>query len=254
VAILCYHTVEPGWTSRLSVEPERFDAHCRWLARHRTVVDLPTAVSLLDRRYRLPRGVVAITFDDGFSGVHEHAAPILRHHGLRATVFVVSDTLTPGGRPVDWVDEEPPRPLRTLRLDQLEELRADGFGIGSHSRSHHTLTELEPDECEADLRASREALEDLLHQPVPHLAYPRGLHDPGVRAAAARAGYELAFSLPQGPEATEPFAVPRVGVFGHNGDRTLRTKCTRWYGPVRRSHAWGVVDRARELSSTLGAR
>jgi hypothetical protein len=50
VPILCYHTVEAGWTSSLSFEPDDFDAHCAWLARHREVVPLAEATEAMDRR------------------------------------------------------------------------------------------------------------------------------------------------------------------------------------------------------------
>ena len=75
-----------------------------------------------------------------------------------------------------------------------------------------------------DLRRSREFLEDLLNGPVPFLAYPRGLHDEGVRRAARRAGYSHGFALPEGPERVDEYAVPRVGIHRGNGTRTLAVK------------------------------
>lgn len=242
VPILCYHTVEAGWTSSLSLEPDDFDAHCRWLARHRRVVGLTEATEAMDRRHRLPPGMAALTFDDGFSGLYHHALPILLRHGLPATIFVVAETLLPAGREVDWVDGEHP-PLATLTLDQIEEMADAGIGFGSHSRSHHDLTTLDAATCERDLRESRGILEDLLRRPVPHLAYPRGRHDAGVRTAAERAGYEWAYSLPQGPEPVGRWAVPRVGVFGGNDLRHLRTKTQRWYPGLRRSRPFSSAKR-----------
>ncbi len=245
MAILCYHTVEAGWTSSLSLEPDAFDEHCRWLARHRSVIGLREATAALDRRYRLPPKVVALTFDDGFAGLHDHALPILLRHRLPATVFVVADTLVPPGKEIDWVDQAVPVPLRTLTLPQLEEMAAEGIGIGSHSTRHADLTTLSEDDCRADLLHSRELLEDLLRRPVPQLAYPRGRHDPGVRRAAEQAGFEVAYSLPQGPEATGKFAIPRVGVFGGNTLGHLRTKTQRWYPAVRRSASVARLRRVR---------
>jgi peptidoglycan/xylan/chitin deacetylase (PgdA/CDA1 family) len=244
VPILCYHTVEDGWTSSLSLEPDAFDAHCRWLAEHREVVDLATATAALDRRDRLPGRTVALTFDDGLSGLYHHAMPILVRHRLPATIFVVAETLLPAGRPVDWGDGDPP-PLEPLTLDQIREMAEAGISFGSHSFAHHDLTTLGLEACTDDLRRSREVLEDLLGGPVPHLAYPRGRHDADVRTAAERAGYEHAYSLPQGPEPTGRYAVPRVGVFGGNSLRTLRTKAQRWYPALRRSRAYATAQRLR---------
>lgn len=246
MTVLCYHTVDPDWRSPLAVTPERFEEQCRWLARHRTVVDLPTALRLMDRRGRLPRGTVALTFDDGFTGVRDHALPILRRFGLPATVFVVADTLLPGRGPVDWVDTPPAWELETLAAEELEELERSGVQVASHSLSHLTLTELDPTACEEDLRDSRRVLEELLHRPVPYLAYPRGRHDGRVRSAAERAGYTHAFALPEQHETVGAFAVPRIGVHGHNSTRTVAVKATPGYQRVRTSRSWAMARTARE--------
>lgn len=241
MTILCYHGVDPTWRSPLAVTPEAFDAQCSWLVEHRKVLDLDTAVERLDRTGRLPRGSTAITFDDGFRNVVEHALPVLRRHRLPATVFVVAETLTEAGRRVDWVDTPPSDgELETLTLDEILELQEGGVAIGSHSYSHRILTELSEEECEADLRRSRELLEDLLRRPVPHIAYPRGYHDEKVRQAAQRAGFRNGFALPESPEPKGPFSVPRVGVYPGNEARSLGLKTSRWYVPVRtgRLYPW----------------
>lgn len=244
MTILCYHAVQPGWRSPLAVTPQAFEEQMRWLARHRRVVALEEAMAVADRRFRLPRGMTAITFDDGFSTLHDHAFPILRDLGLPSTVFVVAETLTEAGRIVDWVDTPPSgSSLRTLDLDQLLEMQDAGMTTGSHSFSHRVLTAMPPDEIESDLRQSRELLEDLLGRPVPFLAYPRGFHDEAVRSAAARAGYRNSFTLPESREAVGPHAVPRVGVYPGNGLRSLRTKHLRPYLAVRTSPVYPMVRR-----------
>jgi colanic acid/amylovoran biosynthesis glycosyltransferase len=243
VSILCYHTVDATWSSGLSMTPNDFRSHARWLARHRRVVDLATAIRLMDRRGRLPRGVTALTFDDGLTGVHEHALPVLRSLRLPATVFVVGRSVT-GDRTVDWIDDPPPDdPLETLDPEQLRELVAAGIEIASHSHAHKVLPTLEPRACEEDLRTSREVLEELVRAPVPHLAYPRGRYDREVQAAAQRAGYSHAFALPEAAEAIGPYALPRVGVYRHNGTGALRTKSSPHYLRARH-HPASVPVRA----------
>ena len=200
MTILCYHAVEPGWNAPLAMEPQAFRQHCEWLTRRTTVVPLQQAVSRLDRFGRLPRGLMAITFDDGFSGLHRHATPVLSRLGIPATVFLVAQTLTDAARPVDWVDNPPPFPLTTLSLDQVREMQSEGVNFESHSYSHADLTQLSFADCVIDLRESRELLESLLGRRVRLLAYPRGRHNHAVRAAASRAGYSHAFTLPESRE------------------------------------------------------
>lgn len=246
MTILCYHAVDPDWASPMSVDPAAFADQCAWLARRRRVLPLAEAAGLVDRSGRLPRGTAALTFDDGFASVLEHALPVLQRHRLPATVFLVAQTLTQQGRPVDWVRTPPPFPLRTVTPDQVLELRDAGIDLQSHSWAHHDLPELVPAACERDLRDSRELLEDLLGQPVTSLAYPRGLHDEQVRTAAARAGYARAFALPERAEQPGPYAVPRVGVYAGNTVSTLRFKCGRSYLPVRHSRALRALRPGRQ--------
>lgn len=233
MTVLCYHSVEPDWHSPLAVQPAAFADQCAWLARHRSVVPLGEAVERLDATSRLPSGVATLTFDDGFTGVAEHAWPLLRQHRLPATVFLVSNTLTDRGQPVDWVDTVAGFPLRTLTLDQVLDMQSDGIDFQSHSSAHLDLTSLDYPSCVEDLRQSRELLESLLGREVTLLAYPRGRHDSTVRAAARAAGYTHAFTLPERREPTGPYAIPRVGIFRGNTTRTVAVKASRPYLPLR---------------------
>ena len=235
MTILCYHSVEPDWESPLAVTPEAFAQQAEWLSRSRQVLPVRNALSRLDARGRLPRGTAALTFDDGFAALHEHVLPVLTQRRLPATVFLVAQTLTPGGRPVDWVDTPGTEPLHTLTLDQVLEMQDAGVDFQSHSWAHHDLTKLTYDECVRDLRESRELLSDLLGRRVTLLAYPRGLHDAGVRRAAEVAGYTHAFALPETAEEPGDFAIPRVGIYRGNGSFTVRVKSARPYLQVRTS-------------------
>jgi peptidoglycan/xylan/chitin deacetylase (PgdA/CDA1 family) len=231
--VLCYHAVDPAWRSPLAIPPALFARQCAWLSRHRRVVGLGEVVERMNGSTRLPRRVTALTFDDGFETVHTHAMPVLRKHGLAATVFLVAATLGSARRPVDWVDDPPRQSLETLNPSQVLEMREAGVTFGSHSFAHHDLTVLGEDECARDLRASRELLEDLLEEPIRWLAYPRGRHNDRVRRAAARAGFTHAFTLPDAPEEVEPHAVPRVGIWPKDGINRLRIKTSDWYLAAR---------------------
>jgi peptidoglycan/xylan/chitin deacetylase (PgdA/CDA1 family) len=240
MTILCYHSVEPGWTSPLAVAPEAFAEHCAWLER-RGVVELSEVTERLDRTGRLPRDLVALTFDDGFAALYDHAFPLLKRHRLPATVFLVAETLTPEGREVDWVDTPPPYPMRTLTRDQVLEMAEAGIRFGSHSFSHYDLASLSAESCLEDLRRSRELLEDLLKRPVPFLAYPRGRHNHQVHEASRKAGFTHAFTLPEEPEELGPFAVPRAGVYPGNSPNALRLKSSPWYLSLRTSRVFPAL-------------
>jgi peptidoglycan/xylan/chitin deacetylase (PgdA/CDA1 family) len=235
MTILCYHSVQPRWNSPLAVEPDAFARQAAWLRSRRRVLPLGEALSRLDRSGRLPRGEAALTFDDGFAALHDQALPVLTRERLPATVFLVAQTLTEAGQPVDWVDTPGTEPLNTLTLDQVLEMQDAGVDFQSHSWAHLDLTQLTEAECVRDLRESRELLSDLLGRPATLLAYPRGRHSAHVRRAASLAGYTHAFALPEREEQVDEYAIPRVGIFRGNGQLALRIKAARPYLRLRHS-------------------
>ena len=232
MSILCYHSLDPGWSSPMAVPPRLFAAHAEWLTASRRVVPAEVAAAAMSYRGTLPRGMAAVTFDDGYSDLHQHALPVLARLRLPATVFVVAATLG-GGKEVDWVDDPPAHPLKTLDRGQVREMQDAGVTFGSHSLVHADLTGLTYERCVEDLTASRTVLEDVLGRAVGMLAYPRGRHNEDVRRAAAAAGYQVAFSLPETREPVSPLSVPRAGVYPHNGIRTLRAKTASGYVAAR---------------------
>jgi peptidoglycan/xylan/chitin deacetylase (PgdA/CDA1 family) len=123
----------------------------------------------------------------------------------------------------------------------------------SHSYAHTDLTTLSFEDCVADLRTSRELLETVLGHQVRVLAYPRGRHDAGVRAAAERAGYEYALALPEGPEPGGRYAVPRVGVHHANTVRQLRVKTAGPYLRLRTGRTYQWVRAARRAVARTAA-
>jgi peptidoglycan/xylan/chitin deacetylase (PgdA/CDA1 family) len=90
LAILMYHAVwrrPPGLGDWCFLPEESFRRQMEYLARHFTVLPLASAVEQL-RAGALEGPTACITFDDGFRDNHQVAFPILRAHGLPATVFL----------------------------------------------------------------------------------------------------------------------------------------------------------------------
>jgi peptidoglycan/xylan/chitin deacetylase (PgdA/CDA1 family) len=82
--ILTYHAVERG-PAPLCVDPGLFREHLDVLAGAGAAVLTVSQVAEAVRGGALPERAVAITFDDGFAGVAEHAAEALAERGMRAT-------------------------------------------------------------------------------------------------------------------------------------------------------------------------
>ncbi|MBK8251905.1 MAG: polysaccharide deacetylase family protein [Polyangiaceae bacterium] len=98
--IFMFHGVaeEPS-PYRYQVSRAYFQGFCDVVAEHYDVLPLAELESRR-RAGALPARAVAITFDDGYADNHDVAWPILKHHGLPATVFV--STAAIGGEKLLW--------------------------------------------------------------------------------------------------------------------------------------------------------
>jgi peptidoglycan/xylan/chitin deacetylase (PgdA/CDA1 family) len=138
--------------------------------------------------------VVGITFDDGYQNNLIHAAPILQELGFSATCYGVSQQM--GGSNVWDHDQVAPKPLMTA--SEWRQWHALGMDVGSHTRHHVRLTELDDQHAATEICQSREELEQMLGAPVRHFCYPYGLFNNKHAEMAQMAGYESATTTQRG--------------------------------------------------------
>lgn len=169
--VVAFHRVSDEHRDSLTCSVKDFDAFCRFFRRHFTVIPLGEMVTRLDRGQSLA-GTLAVTFDDGYRDNYEHAAPILRDLGLPAAFFVVSDFI--GSDTVPWWDRECDPPPRWMTWDEVRELRASGFEIGAHTRTHADLGAVSGSRAEWEIAGARRELETRLGAEADLFAYPYG--------------------------------------------------------------------------------
>src|SRR5262249_24034584 len=95
-----YHRVVEDFTAdpahsipAMLVGRATLERHLDWIAARFRVVSLEELDSRLDGGGAFAEPVAAITFDDGYRDVYEHAFPLLKRKGLPVAVFVVSDLI-----------------------------------------------------------------------------------------------------------------------------------------------------------------
>ena len=235
--VLCYHNVVTGSydnadTLGLHMRLANFERQIRWVAERYTVVPLGEYVGRVTHG-RSVRGVAALTFDDGYAGVFEHAWPVLHRLGIPATVFLIADGSESSREQGFWWDDgdvlrayspashdrwlgalqgdrsrilaavAPGRPsyqapawCRCASWDVITAAaRTGGLDIGAHTVSHRALTTLPDDELRDELMQSRDVIRSRTGVDPTLFAYPYGLWDERVRDAVQRAGYRAAFTL-----------------------------------------------------------
>ncbi len=220
--ILFYHRVSDD-RDELAVTPSSFAEQMDYLASEAyRVVDVLSAIDLLESGKPLAR-TVALTFDDGFLDLAEHALPILSEHDFSGTVFV-APAVTDGRTSFSWYQEEQP-PL--LAWEDILELDRDGtLRFEAHSLTHPNLPALDDDEARLEISGSKLELENRLGRVVRAFSYPSGLYGEREERIAAEAGYQVAVSCEPGvnDRSTDRFALRRRQVDGRDSLLDFRAK------------------------------
>jgi peptidoglycan/xylan/chitin deacetylase (PgdA/CDA1 family) len=249
VPILAYHSIGDqarDGTMRWSVSAGDLDEQMAMVAeRGRHALTVAQYAAALRGEAALPPDPVLVTFDDGFADLATTALPVLRRYRVAATAFLISGRIgtrvADAGPALDW--------------DQLHELRAYGFQIGSHSHSHRALDCLPPREVEREVRWSKRLLEEGLDEEVVSFAYPYGYLSARVRHAVRAAGYSSACGVKNAlsHQHDDPFALARVLVERDTGAAGIARLLDgagaplSWRGERLRSRGWRAFRRARRL-------
>ena len=210
-AILTYHSLDDSG-SVISMPPDRFRRQMEFLA--------SSSISVVPLEEVLERpGSVAITFDDGFSNFLDYAAPVLESLHLPATVFLVSGYC--GGRN-NWPSQPagaPDFPLMGWR--ELASL-PPWISVGAHSVTHPHLTKLPEAECELELSACKNDIEQHLGRHIRSVAYPYGSRSAKVTAAAGRYfDFAVSTSLKFLSPRSSPLDLPRIDAYYLRGRFSL---------------------------------
>lgn len=213
--VLTYHSVAPCEEDpyMATVSPQRFERQMRWLRGNGLRgVSMGELLEAMDERRA--RGLVGLTFDDGYQDFVTYPMPVLQRYGFTATVFVLSGRL--GGHNA-W---DPSRPRKELlTANEVRGMAQAGVEIGSHGLRHVSLPDADDAVLSAETVQSRAVLQELLGHQIRGFCYPYGDMDARVVAAVRAAGYDYAC-------ATAPssvigrYAIPRTSI--HDGDSSWR--------------------------------
>ena len=201
VPILTYHDIEVVSKSRFAITAELFEQQLRYLKQNGYVgITLDELARFLQFEQPLPKKAVVITIDDGYKSAKTIAAPLLKRYGFPATFFIYTDFIGAGRNALTW--------------DELRELKAEGFDVQGHSKSHSNLAlppggESSGDRSswlDAEIVATKQLMEKRIGAEVRYFAYPYGGFDSDVVARVKSAGYKVGFGAKKG---SNPFFIDR---------------------------------------------
>jgi peptidoglycan/xylan/chitin deacetylase (PgdA/CDA1 family) len=249
IPVLAYHYIAedlsgvPAGFIDYYVTPEQFENHLDIIQAYGyTSVSLADLSAFMEDPIEnpLPAKPVVITFDDGQQGIYEYAYPALKERNMTATFYIVTDYVEDLDMDRCVAFNWDGVPSCQVIWPELVEMAADGFEIGSHTKTHpgnlDDLYENDPVTLTAEIVDSRQALEDHLGEnTVSTFAYPHGigaenaaikqiLEENGFIGAVAYGGdYEDLVD----PATDNIFALPRMSV--HLGHTNILNVDNPWY-------------------------
>ena len=181
VPILMYHHIaETDPPSQYFVSPQNFELQMRNLKEWGySSISLSQLAQAVEYGAELPPKPVILTFDDGYMDVYENAFPVLQKYGFTGVTYIIVQQLEIGG---------------FQHAEQLKEMLAAGWEVGSHTYSHSDLRQAEVN-LTAEIIESKQKLENLLETPVNTFSFPYGMTTPYATRMVQEAGYETAVGL-----------------------------------------------------------
>lgn len=138
-------------------------------------------LEIVPKSTAFPRGVMSITFDDGFANQFLLAMPKMGQYGYAATAYVIQDLIEPNGVG------------SYLNLSQLKILQSSmGWEIAAHASTiaiHNApggMTSLTDEQLEGEFTAMQRWLTENGFLGTSHFAYPQGLFDQRVLEVTKR--------------------------------------------------------------------
>lgn len=188
----------------------RFEEMLAWLHRNRwQAVTAGEVTRAVEDPAELPEKAVLVTFDGGCRTVLQRGLPRLRKYRAPGVVFVATELV---GREAtfDSLDD----PVQVCTWDELVQLDRSDVSVQSSGLGRRRFSRLDATEQEAEVLASRDAIDRHVGRPAEIFAYPKG--DPGRGPQIVRlAGYRAACTLEGGVNAlpgADPFRLARIEV------------------------------------------
>jgi peptidoglycan/xylan/chitin deacetylase (PgdA/CDA1 family) len=206
VPVIGYNNFSEKCKQSSCIPAQVFDQQMKYLKDNGyRVIPMSEFIDFLYYRSAIPKRSVVITIDGGHRSAYDIAYPILKKYGLPATFFVYTDSIGINETALTW--------------DQLKQLKADGFEVGSFAFPNRDLEvkkENEDDQAytvriKREILLSKQIIDKKLSQDTPYLAFPSGEYDRNLLNISDQVGYKMAFTMQPGsnPFFSDPLSLKR---------------------------------------------
>ncbi len=211
IPLLAYHHLAP---SQLNLHnqagetttPEQFERDLLYLQdKGYTTIFFGDLLNAIDGKGDLPKKPAIIFFDDGYQSNYAYAWPLLKKHGDKATINLVTSLVTEKAQPFD------PGVTTYLSWEQIKEMVDSGV-IDAQSHTHNLhgqengaplVTKVDAKRLREDFAVSKQLIEKHTGKPVTVLSYPFAAYT----AISDRVGQEF-FRISLGPNGADAMGKP----------------------------------------------
>lgn len=168
VPILLYHNIAdtfPAQNNLLHITPNDFRQHMQALNNAGYIaISYADYIAYVKGKADIPDKSIIITFDDGYQSNYDYAFPILKEFGMKATIFIVTNS-------VGYTTTEYPH----FGWEEAKEMLDSGLiEIGSHTNSHMNFKTLSRAQTVFEIRKAKYDIEKNLGIKCNLFAYPYG--------------------------------------------------------------------------------
>lgn len=180
--ILQYHHVSDTTPKSTSITPEQFAIHLKYLQENSfNVVPLSQLINNIKNQQPLKNKTVAITFDDAYVDVLNHAKPLLDEYNYPYTIFVNPGIIN---------SNADKKNSHYLSWAQLKTLSDEGVIIANHGFEHDSLTRITNNQSikrwltqqTTLLLKSERIIEEKTGKSWRYFAYPYGEYNPEIQS------------------------------------------------------------------------
>lgn len=173
------------------------------------------------------KGMVSLTFDDGWDSQYYNALPVLDAAGMKGTFYITSRQLKDNG--FDGF----------MTIFQVRDLAARGHEIGAHTRTHAHLPLISDENQRDEIFGSRNDLLSMNIGPILSFAYPYGEFNNTSERLVKEAGFSSARTTieKEADTNTDPYRLPYRGVEGN----VKFDDAKKWIERAIQSDTWLIV-------------
>ena len=226
IPVLMYHSISND-KSHLSVSVNNFENQLEYISNSGF-----NSISFNEIHKNINKPII-ITFDDGYKDNIINALPILKKYNFVSTCFIVSDFI---GESNKWDEGHKSYVYKELLTkSDLVEWLSHGMSIGSHGKSHMSLTTLNEAQIKDEIYNSKNIIQDFIGSNIDSFSYPFGQIN-NFSANKVKEVYEFGVTTVRSRFNTlkhKKFYIPRIHMSNHLSTFKIFFKLKTFYEDIK---------------------